>query len=182
MILKIKHIDGRNIFFWIILFIPYLFIIFIYFYYEKKVKSIPETSVLLVDKRTMKLTVINFSGEIIREYNVSLGKNVGQKIEKGDFKTPEGIFKISSIDDSRNWSYDFEDDGLPTIIGAFGPYFLRLNCEFAGIGIHGTHDSTSIGIRGTHGCIRMMNSDLLDLMRYVKVGTNIIIIPSKDDI
>jgi len=177
-----KHVNGKNILLWSILLLPYLIIIFGYFYYEKKIGSIPETAILLIDKGSMVLSIVNFSGDVIREYPVSAGKNLGQKVEKGDLKTPEGIFKIISIDDSRNWAYDFEDDGLPQIIGAFGPKFIRLNCEFPGIGIHGTHDPSGVGSRSTHGCIRLKNSDLLDLLKFVGIGTHVIIIPSKDDL
>lgn len=37
--------------------------------------------------------------------------------------------------------------------------------------IHGTPDSTELGKPGSHGCIRMRNSDMVDLFERVKVGT-----------
>ena len=43
------------------------------------------------------------------------------------------------------------------------------------IGIHGTHDPSSIGTRASEGCIRLNNKDLETLKPYVKVGTKVVI-------
>jgi hypothetical protein len=37
--------------------------------------------------------------------------------------------------------------------------------------IHGTPDTTQLGVPGSHGCIRMRNNDLLELFDLVSVGT-----------
>lgn len=37
--------------------------------------------------------------------------------------------------------------------------------------IHGTPDSTELGIPGSHGCIRMANQDIIELFDLVDVGT-----------
>lgn len=41
--------------------------------------------------------------------------------------------------------------------------------------IHGTPDHVAMGIPGSKGCIRMRNSDLLELYECVPVGTRILI-------
>lgn len=41
--------------------------------------------------------------------------------------------------------------------------------------IHGTPDSTVIGVPGSHGCIRMRNQDMITLADWVAVGTPILI-------
>lgn len=41
--------------------------------------------------------------------------------------------------------------------------------------IHGTPDSTQLGIPGSRGCIRMNNKDIIDLATWVAVGTRILI-------
>lgn len=41
--------------------------------------------------------------------------------------------------------------------------------------IHGTPDSTPLGVAGSIGCIRMHNNDLLDLFGRVAVGTEVLI-------
>jgi lipoprotein-anchoring transpeptidase ErfK/SrfK len=41
------------------------------------------------------------------------------------------------------------------------------------IGVHGTNDPSSIGIRSSHGCIRMYNRDIKRLVRILPLGTPI---------
>lgn len=41
--------------------------------------------------------------------------------------------------------------------------------------IHGTPDSAVLGVPGSHGCIRMRNTDMVDLFDRVPVGTPVLI-------
>jgi len=41
--------------------------------------------------------------------------------------------------------------------------------------IHGTPDNVVLGVPGSHGCIRMRNTDMVDLFNRVPVGTPVII-------
>ena len=41
--------------------------------------------------------------------------------------------------------------------------------------IHGTNDPSSIGGFVSYGCIRMHNSDILDLYSRVSVGTKVVV-------
>ena len=41
--------------------------------------------------------------------------------------------------------------------------------------IHGTPDSAILGVPGSHGCIRMRNTDMVDLFDRVPVGTPVLI-------
>jgi lipoprotein-anchoring transpeptidase ErfK/SrfK len=43
--------------------------------------------------------------------------------------------------------------------------------------IHGTNNPGSIGGFVSHGCIRMLNSDILDLYERVGVGTKVVMLP-----
>jgi hypothetical protein len=42
---------------------------------------------------------------------------------------------------------------------------------YAGYGIHGTNNSSSIGGAVSHGCVRMYNHDVIDLYNKVSYGT-----------
>jgi len=42
--------------------------------------------------------------------------------------------------------------------------------------IHGSPDSVAMGLPGSHGCVRMRNSDLLDLFERVPPGTPVEIV------
>jgi lipoprotein-anchoring transpeptidase ErfK/SrfK len=39
--------------------------------------------------------------------------------------------------------------------------------------LHGTPDSTPLGRPGSKGCVRMRNSDLIELFDLVSVGTEV---------
>lgn len=104
------------------------------------------------------------------------------KEKPGDMKTPEGLFSVQQIQDASAWTHDF-GDGKGEIRGAYGSHFIRLKTPgHCGIGIHGTHDPASIGTRATEGCVRLNNSDLLELVKkYVYVGMPVVILTSEAD-
>ena len=118
---------------------------------------------------------------LIAAYPVCLGENKGQKRQKGDRRTPEcngGIpFVISEIADASAWCHDFGDGrGL---IPAYGLWFLRLRGDYVGegIGIHGsTGNRYSVPGRGSEGCIRLRDEDIIHLKEnYAFVGMNVYI-------
>ncbi len=156
--------------------------------------------ILIVDKNIQKISVYDSFFGPVKVYDVSTGENPGNKIMKGDLKTPEGIFPVIGIEDASDWTYDFKD-GKGETPGAYGPLFIRLKVdnytifenvstnfeftsgnEFTGIGLHGTHLNNLIGSRASHGCIRLRNEDLNELSRYIEPGTLVAIIPGKLDI
>lgn len=51
-----------------------------------------------------------------------------------------------------------------------------MNLGFPSIVIHGTPYPKAVGIRSSHGCIRMINEDAGDLFEKIKVGTSVNII------
>jgi lipoprotein-anchoring transpeptidase ErfK/SrfK len=67
---------------------------------------------------------------------------------------------------------------LPSVIRAespsnpLGAAAITLHDDYA---IHGTNQPGSIGRFVSHGCIRMHNSDVLDLFRRVSIGTPVIV-------
>ncbi len=42
--------------------------------------------------------------------------------------------------------------------------------------IHGAPDDVDMSVRGSHGCIRMYNRDVVDLFQRVEVGTSVLIL------
>ncbi len=136
---------------------------------------------IVISKETMTLAVFGANGDKIAEYPVAMGRNLGNKQKAGDNKTPEGKFEIQQIQDARAWTHDFRD-GKGEIKGAYGSHFIRLlTPPHKGIGIHGTHDPSSIGKRATEGCIRLRNEDLLELVKLVYVGMPVTILTSEKD-
>lgn len=133
---------------------------------------------IFISKVDMTLTLVNSQGDVVVTYNMACGKNKGPKTTKGDYKTPEGHFLLQQIHDASSWGHNFHD-GKGFIPHAYGPYFLRLQTGFQGIGIHGTHAPESIGTRATEGCIRLENSMLASLVPLVSLGMPVIIGPEQ---
>jgi lipoprotein-anchoring transpeptidase ErfK/SrfK len=136
----------------------------------------PKIAKIIIAKSKFTLDTYNDKNELIKTYKVAIGKNPGDKQRKGDMRTPIGDFKIVQIQDSKSWKYDFPDDNLGPIDGAYGPWFVRLKTpKWTGIGIHGTHDPKSIGTRASTGCIRLRNEDIIELKNMLKIGIPVII-------
>lgn len=53
----------------------------------------------------------------------------------------------------------------------------RVDTKSRYIYIHGTHDEEKIGSPASHGCIRMRNSDILELFAHTRSGERVIIRP-----
>lgn len=91
------------------------------------------------------------NGQLIKEYPVGVGKETTP--------TPIGDWKV--VEKSRNWG------------GGFGSCWLGLNVPWGKYGIHGTNKPYSIGIRASHGCVRMMNHDVEQLYPLIPIGTKV---------
>lgn len=137
----------------------------------------PQSRMIIVDKRHLQLYVIE-NADTLLSVPVCVGANYGDKVKKGDLRTPEGSFSISQIQNSAKWTHDF-NDGKGLVIGAYGPYFIRLRIPkwSNSIGIHGTCFPESIGSRASEGCIRLKNEDLIQLRKYIRIGMDVIILP-----
>lgn len=152
------------------------------YHYGGQLRRAQQAKLILISKQEMKLRVIDYKGTELFTAGIACGLNYGDKQKPGDMKTPEGVFTVSDIHDSRSWTHDFRD-GKGEIKGAYGPHFIRLDVPgHKGIGIHGTHDSLSIGTRATEGCVRLKNEDLEKLIPLVEVPMTVVITPSVEDV
>lgn len=163
--------------------LPYVLLLLLVMAWFIKSNHIKNASFIIIDKNTMQLSLFNYNGELLQQSKVATGKNFGNKKTKGDLRTPEGIFHISEVLNASDWKHDFKDDTLGEIAGAYGPYFIRLNVPGQkGIGIHGTHDTSSLGKRASEGCIRMRNEELEKLVKKIKTASIVIILPAQHDL
>lgn len=161
--------------------LPYFGLWYLHKWYTSKTEGIRNARFMIADKSTMTLSLYDYQGKEIMRVPMACGKNLGDKQQQGDMRTPEGVFHVESIEDASSWTHDF-GDGNGEIEGAYGPLFIRLACKgHKGIGIHGTHLPESIGTRATEGCIRLDNNDLLQLADQVRVGMVVAVLPSGAD-
>lgn len=111
-------------------------------------------------------------------------------IGRDDWRTPRGLTTVIAKDLDPVWQvppairdeHARDDDPLPEVIppGASNPlgkHALRLG--FDGYLIHGTNRPFGIGMRLTHGCIRLYAADIAALFPLVQVGTPVQIIDAR---
>lgn len=137
---------------------------------------------LIVDKDAMKVVLYDRYGRERLRYGIACGKGYGTKHAKGDSRTPEGFFSVQGIYDSTDWLFRDDNGKVSKVKGQFGPRFIRLSIPGTSqIGIHGTRAPWSIGARCSHGCIRVTNDNIMELVKHVKPGMPVIVSPSRKD-
>jgi len=147
------------------------------------IKNAEGSSIIIINKADMTLSHYNYKGELLQKSSIATGKIPGDKKRMGDFKTPEGIFRIIDVEDASDWSHYLKDDTLGKVVGAYGPFFIRLDVPGQnGIGIHGTVDDSSIGKRASEGCIRMHNAELRQLVNKIGSAKVVVITPGLTDV
>jgi L,D-transpeptidase ErfK/SrfK len=104
-----------------------------------------------------------------------------------EWNTPLGKTHVIAKSESPSWfptdsikrEHAKNGDPLPNKVppgpdNPMGAYVLRLGWpQYA---IHGTNKPASIGLRGTHGCLRMYPEDIAVIYQQVPVGTPVTII------
>lgn len=137
---------------------------------------------LIVDKELMRVGLFDKYGREILSYGMACARNFGTKHRKADSRTPEGFFSVEGIYNSTDWLFTDDNGYTSPARGQFGPRFIRIkNPVTTQIGIHGTAAPGSIGRRCSHGCIRVKNENILELVKYVEPGMPVIITPSSRD-
>lgn len=147
--------------------------------YCEKILQAEGKRFIIVDKGKMKVFLYDPYGNVEKSYGIACAKNFGTKHKKGDSRTTEGIFKVKGVFDSTEWLFTDDDGYTSPTKGQFGPRFIRLTIPY--IGIHGTGNPGSIGKRCSHGCIRVTNANIMELVKYVEEGMPVIISPGPRD-
>lgn len=101
--------------------------------------------------------------------------------------SPVGNTRISAMTSNPAWyppqsirdEHAADGDPLPRVVppgpdNPLGPYKMTL--AMPGYLIHGSNKKFGIGMRVSHGCFRMLNHNVLELSKRVKVGTSVRII------
>lgn len=105
-------------------------------------------------------------------------------IGRVEWKTPEGITQVASKKENPAWiptpsirkEHAKNGDPLPAIVppgpdNPMGTHVLRL--AWPSYAIHGTDKPPSVGLRGSHGCLRMYPEDIVGIYHSVPVGTSV---------
>lgn len=150
--------------------------------YVAKLLSSDYDKFLIIDKQIMRAGLFDKYGREILSYGIAGSRNYGTKHKKADSRTPEGFFSVEGIYDSTDWLFTDDNGHTSKKKGQFGPRFIRIkNPVSTQIGLHGTSAPGSIGARTSHGCIRVTNDNILELVAYVCPGMPVIISPGQRD-
>lgn len=141
----------------------------------------PEADRILVIKSERKLHLYG-EGEILRSFDVALGlAPVGAKERSGDFRTPEGEYRIEWKNSDSDYfmalkvSYPNDQDVSRARAAGVDPGGLIM--------IHGQPNNgrfsamRSQGMDWTDGCIAVSNSDMVDIWLMTAEGVPIEIRP-----
>ncbi len=112
-------------------------------------------------------------------YPISIGRR--------DWSTPHGVTRIISKIKDPTWTppksikkeHAERGDPLPDVVPAgpdnpLGQFAMRLGIP--GYLIHGTNKPYGLGMRVTHGCIRLYPKDIKELFEQIPVGTPVRIV------
>ena len=118
---------------------------------------------LLVDLSDRTLYALS-DGEVVRSWPVSVGQE--------GYNTPAGQYRISHLIWNPRWvppSSDWARDHKPEPPGAVSNPMGRVKMFFRepDLYIHGTRAVDSLGEAESHGCVRMRNSEVIELARTV---------------
>jgi murein L,D-transpeptidase YafK len=135
---------------------------------------------LVVDKSKNRLYVFKNVGsglppKLVDDFYVVLGKKRGNKLHEGDFKTPSGIYFVTSY---------LPDEKLPPLYGrgAFpvnypNEYDRRLQRTGTGIWLHGTDKSLySRPPLDSEGCVVLTNEEFSRIRQYIEIGRTPVVI------
>lgn len=145
---------------------------------------------VLISPKLQKLYLLN-GKDILKEYPISSAKN-GIGCEENSLKTPYGMHKVSerfgdfgkvgAIFKERKYTGEFAniitskvdvptDYVISRILWLDGLEENNKNSKARFIYIHGTHEEGLIGMPASHGCIRMLNADVIELFDYMPINT-----------
>ncbi len=137
--------------------------------------KIEELSVL-IDKSDYILSFIH-SDTVVKEYPVVLGYNPeGDKMQEGDFKTPEGIFGVRDKYGHKSWKYfiwiDYpNEESWSKFKKRKADGTIDESAKIGGeVGIHGTpegaDDMIAERFNWTHGCISLTRNDVAEIYPF----------------
>ena len=142
---------------------------------------------ILIEKSLYRLTIY-YENKAIKSYPVVFGENpVGDKLQEGDMKTPEGIFKVRDLYPHDSWSkfiwLDYPNqNSWSKHLEAKKLGKIKMSASIGGeIGIHGVPENSNLLIdyrnNWTWGCISLKNKDVDEIYFVIQTGTIVKIVP-----
>lgn len=165
------------------------------FPHDSQEQSIPQTKVK-TDKTTLrnfflsqpvnrpitsqlKLVIKLADRRVYLYQNQTLLNSYPIAVGKAGWETPLGNYQIIQKIVQPIWQHPFTGEVIPP--GPDNPLGERWIGFWTDgknyIGFHGTPDEHTVGSAASHGCIRMLNQDVLKLFEQVAIGTPVSVVP-----
>jgi len=141
---------------------------------------------IVIEKHKYEMTVFDANDNALIVYPVVFGnKDLGDKMMKGDRRTPEGTFHIAAKRPHPKWNkflaLDYpNEESIEKFNERKAEGLIPTNAEIGGeIGIHGTWPHEDFAIdqyqNWTMGCVSTKNQYINQLFNTMAVGTTVII-------
>ncbi|MBP3708503.1 MAG: L,D-transpeptidase family protein [Clostridia bacterium] len=118
------------------------------------------------------LIIINSRNNTLRYYvGGSLRRSYRCATGTSGTPTPQGKFSVFEKLVDRPYYKQNIPGGAPN--NPLGPRWMQF--KGGGYAIHGTNTESSIGTNASHGCVRMHNSEVIELYDMVPIGTTVIV-------
>lgn len=153
---------------------------------QKIVRQLPPPAIRKIDRAVVekgKHTLTVYSGnQVVASYRIALGREpVGAKNCEGDYKTPEGRYKIVGQNPNsrfyRSLLLDYPNANDIAVA-------KKLNCKPGGhVAIHGLENGfewvgrTHSSVDWTNGCVAVTNQEMDHLWKLLPIGTPVEIHP-----
>lgn len=133
---------------------------------------------ILVEKSTQKLYLYDKHYKLIKTFQVTTGRNQGDKGRSGDRKTPEGVYFFTVVKDKRELLPEYGVMAMPINYPNFIDTTLHKNGN--GIWLHATDQpDRPLKPYDTRGCVVAANEDILELAEYIKLQATPMVIVDK---
>jgi lipoprotein-anchoring transpeptidase ErfK/SrfK len=142
----------------------------------------PKVTTKDLEKKYPAVIVVNRGAFQLSLYkNLKLAKTYPIAVGQVGLETPAGLYDIENKAVNPAWSVP-NSDWAGSLAGQVipggtpqNPLKARWLGIYAGAGIHGTDATGSIGTAASHGCIRMLIPDVIELYDQVPVGAPVYI-------
>lgn len=134
---------------------------------------------LVINLAELRIYFFHPDGKRVSAYPIGIGQD--------GWNTPTGTNRVIRKRKDPTWTppasirsnYENQGKDLPAVVPAgpnnpLGPYAITTG--FENIVIHGTPWPKAVGLRSSHGCIRMNNADVSELYYFVELNTPVRII------
>lgn len=138
---------------------------------DQPVNATVTNQLKLVIKLSERRVYLYQNETLLNSYPIAVGKD--------GWETPVGNHQIMQKIIQPAWQHPFTGEVIPP--GPDNPLGERWIGFWTDgknyIGFHGTPDEHTVGTAASHGCIRMLNQDVLKLFEQVAIGTPVSVVP-----